>query len=152
MTRKTMTAFDADRSAELSLVFKDSTTTVPLGQVQSFSWTNSLETTDTYRVGDSTKYRDYIGEDVTWEMGLYEDNDFSEVNAFFNNGLSTTDSTMTLIIESYNGEATNSTRVYSETLAAARVTNVTRSLEANSTNIWQFSGTATGVTGSTVTG
>lgn len=152
MTRKTMTAFDADRSAELSLVFKDSTTTVPLGQVQSFSWTNSLETTDTYRVGDSVKYRDYIGEDVTWEMGLYEDNDFSEVNAFFNNGLSTTDSTMTLIIESYNGEATNSTRVYSETLAAARVTNVTRSLEANSTNIWQFSGTATGVTGSTVTG
>lgn len=152
MTRKTMTAFDADRSAELSLVFKDSTTTVPLGQVQSFSWTNSLETTDTYRVGDSVKYRDYIGEDVTWEMGLYEDNDFSEVNSFFNNGLSTTDSTMTLIIESYNGEATNSTRVYSETLAAARVTNVTRSLEANSTNIWQFSGTATGVTGSTVTG
>lgn len=152
MTRKTMTAFDADRSAELSLVFKDSTTTVPLGQVQSFSWTNSLETTDTYRVGDSTKYRDYIGEDVTWEMSLYEDNDFSEVNSFFNNGLSTTDSTMTLIIESYNGEATNSTRVYSETLAAARVTNVTRSLEANSTNIWQFSGTSTGVTGSTVTG
>lgn len=152
MTRKTMTAFDSDRSAELSLVFKDSTTTTPLGQVQTFSWTNSLETEDTYRVGDSTRYRDFTAEDVTWEMTIYEDDDFSEVNSLFANGIATTDSTMTFIIESYNGEATDSTRVYSETIASARITNVTRNLTANTTNLWQFSGVATNVTGSTATG
>ena len=158
MARTALPTFN-DRSAELTLVFWDGTTATGnlLGQVQSFEWTSELDSRDTYRVGDSTRHTVYTSINANWTMSLYEDDDMSELALAIDNtdkptaggwlgtesiALATTDSGVTVTIASYDGEATTSALLYTETLTTARTESVTRTVTANEVNVWNFSGRA----------
>lgn len=144
MTRPALGTFDNNQTAAFSLVSK--ATASPLAQVQSFSVTNTLRTAETQRVGDSTVYRAYPAEDVTWELSIYEDTDFADVYAFSSAGLSVTDSTFTLYVQTYNAEATTAALTATETITAAQVTSVVHNVNAGQVNTWTFSGIGTNYT------
>jgi len=160
-TKTAMSAF-TDRSAELTLLFWGGTTATGtlLGQVSAFNWATSLESRENYRIGDSTKYRQYTSEDVTWGLTLYEDSDIEEIAKIMGSSkptaggwvgtesidLDVTNSTVSVTLANYNGEATTSTLLWVETLTACMVDSITRNVSANEVNSWEFSGVATEVT------
>lgn len=156
-----------DRDASLALVFWGGTTATGtmLGQVQSFNWTSEKETRDTYRVGDSSRHRVYSAINCDWTMTLYEDDDASEIFLAWGGDakptaggwlgtedvtLTTTDASTTVTIANYDGEATSSTLLWTETLATTYVESVERNLEANSENLWNFAGSAATIIGEPV--
>lgn len=152
----------AQRTPELTTLFWGGTGTAGtlLGQVQTFSWTDGIESRDTYRVGDSTKYRAYTSEDVTWQLTLYEDTDIQEVALLMGSTratsgwagsesieIDTSTATTTASVVSWTSEATTGTLLWYETLTGVKVTNIQRQVTGGQdNNMWQFSGTATEVT------
>lgn len=148
-----------ERSAELTYVFWNGTTATGtlLGQVESFNWTNSLETRDSYRIGDSSRHRTYTASNVDWDLSIYEDTDIQEVGLIlgstmptatgWTNGtsitLSTAQSGVTVTVASYSSEtAATANLLWTETLSTAKVESVNPSRSGNEVNMWSFSGTA----------
>jgi len=160
-TKTAMNTF-ADRSAELTLLFWGGTTATGtlLGQVSAFNWATALDSRENYRIGDSTKYRNYTSEDVTWGLTLYEDADIEEIAKVMGStkptaggwvgtesiDLDVTNSTVSLTLANYDGETTAATLLWVETLTSAMVDSITRNVSANEVNSWEFSGVATEVT------
>lgn len=144
MARPTLDAFSDNRNAAYSLVSK--ATAAPLAQVQSFSVTNTLRTTETQRVGDSSIYTAYPAEDVTWELTIYEDSDFADVATMGSTGLATSDATFTLYVQTYASEATDASLAKTETIGGAKTTSMAHNINAGQVNTWTFSGIGTSYT------
>lgn len=165
MARDALATYDK-RSAEMTLVYWAATAShittsgKLLGQVQSFQWTDALTSRDSYRVGDSSRYRVYTGENVDWTLNLYEDADIEEIAKIYGSSkpsaggwtastsveLDTTNASTTVVIASFNGEATSSTLLWTETLTGVYLEQVQRPVNANEQPVWQFSGVAAEVT------
>jgi hypothetical protein len=161
MARSALPTF-SDRSAELTLVFWGGTTATGqlLGQVQTFSWSDELQTRETYRVGDSSKHVVYTARNPTWELTLYEDDDVEEIALVMGTdkptsgawagtesiALSTSQATTTITVASYDAEATTANLKWIETLAAAKVNTANAGRTANEVNTWTFAGDASTIT------
>lgn len=165
MARDALPTYDR-RDASLSLVYWGATAShittsgTLLGQVQSFQWTDTLTNRDSYRVGDSARYRVYTGETVDWTLSLYEDNDIAEIAKIFGTSkptaggytastsvdLDTTNSSVTVVIANFNGEGTGSTLLWTETLTGVYLESVQRPDTSNEQPVWQFTGVASEVT------
>lgn len=165
MARDALPTYDK-RAAELTLVYWAATAShittsgTLLGQVQSFQWTDSLTNRESFRVGDSARYRVYTGETVDWSLVLYEDNDIAEIAKIFGSSkptaggwtastsieMDTTNSAVTVVVASFNGEGTGSTLLWTESLTTVYLEQVQRSVNANEQNLWNFSGTAAEIT------
>ena len=158
MARAALPTFN-DRSAELTDVFWGGTTATGtlLGQVETFNWTNALESRDTYRIGASTRYTTYTSQNVDWDITIYEDDDISEVGLILGSSkptaggwtagtsisLSLTQTGTTVTVASYNSEvAATATLLWEETLTVVKVDSVNPQRSANEINKWAFSGRA----------
>lgn len=160
MARSALPTF-SDRSAELTLVYWGGTTATGtlLGQVQSFTWSDELQTRETYRVGDSSKHVVYTARNPTWELTLYEDGDVQEIALVLGSArptsgwvgseevaLSTSQTTVTITVASYDAEATSATLKWVETLAEAKVNTANAGRTANEVNTFTFAGDAATIT------
>lgn len=126
MARAALGTFASGKDASLWLVFNGTTTSSPLGQVKSFSWTVAKTTEDQRRVGDSKLYRKPTGLEVSMSLHLWHDNKTnSELKAFRTRGNAMTAGTASLIAQEYSGEGTDSTLVATYTFANFDVTNYT---------------------------
>lgn len=158
MSRAALPTFN-DRSAELTYVFWGGTTATGtlLGQVETFNWTNELETRESYRIGASTRYTTYTGSNVNWDMTIYEDDDISEIGLVLGStkptaggwtggtsiSLSAAQAGVTVTLASYNSEvAASATLLWVEVLSVAKVDNVNPQRTANDINKWSFAGRA----------
>lgn len=158
MSRAALPTFN-DRSAELTYVFWGGTTATGtlLGQVETFNWTNALESRDSYRIGASTRYTAYTSSNVDWDLTIFEDDDISEIGLILGSAkptaggwtagtsiaLSLSQSGTTVTIASYDSEvAASATLLWQETLSVVKVESVNPQRSANEINKWSFSGRA----------
>lgn len=144
MTRAALPTFENSVDASQWVVYVDSTTSSPLGQVRSLTWTVAKEKTEKRRVGDSKKYRTPVGLDVTGTLELWQDDDNTEVSIFYNQASSVDAAAKTLIAQLYSGEATTSTLVKTYTLTGFDVDSAEGGPRENgSDTYWSFPFTAT---------
>ena len=158
MSRAALPAFN-DRSAELTYVFWGGTTATGtlLGQVETFNWTNALDSRDSYRIGESARYSTYTASNVDWDMTLYEDDDISEIGLVLGStkptaggwtggtsiSLSTSQTAQTVTVACYNSEvASSAALLWTEVLTTTTVENVNPQRSATEINKWSFSGRA----------
>ena len=158
MARAALPTFN-DRSAELTYVFWGGTTATGtlLGQVETFNWTNALESRDTYRIGASTRYTTYTSQNVDWDITIFEDDDISEIALIMGSSkptaggwtagtsiaLSLSQAGTTVTVASYNSEvAASATLLWEETLTVVKVDSVNPQRSANEINKWAFAGRA----------
>lgn len=157
MTRATMPAFQ-ERAANLALLYWGGTTATGtlLGQVENFSWTDSINSNTTQRIGDSVEYETFTAKNVTWELSLYEDADIQEVAKLLGTTiptaggwlgsesitLSLTQSGVTVTVANYSLETTAGALLWTETLSVVKVKEVSAPKNAGETNMWSFSGRA----------
>lgn len=114
----TVPAFDRGNDASQWVVYFGSTTSTPLGQVKTLSWTTAKEREEARRISDSKKYRTTVGIDVTGTLELWQDADNVEVELFTGAaGMTAADATKTFIAEFYSGTATDSTVIATYTFA-----------------------------------
>lgn len=161
MSRAALPTFN-DRSAELTYVFWGGTTATGtlLGQVETFNWTNALDSRDSYRIGDSARYSTYTASNVDWDMTLYEDDDISEIGLVlgstkptaggWTNGTSISMSigqtAQTVTVACYDSEtAASATLLWTEVLSGVKVESVNPQRSASEINKWSFSGRGTTV-------
>lgn len=106
----TVPAFDRGNDSSQWVVYFSATTSTPLGQVKSLSWTTAKEREEARRISDSKKYRTTVGLDVTGTLEIWQDTDNAEVEMITGaTGMTASDATKTFIAEFYNGTATDST-------------------------------------------
>ena len=152
-----------ERAGDLAFIYWGGTSTsgTLLGQVLDFSYTTTKGKTETYRLGDSTRYTNYNSVASDWKLTLAEDETFKDVGVIFGKArptsgwtggetfsLATSDASVTITICHYKKlTPTASTLAFTETLATSQVEAVTRPLTANEMTQWEFSGVAATITG-----
>ncbi|MCB0257200.1 MAG: hypothetical protein KDI55_26060 [Anaerolineae bacterium] len=132
-------AFEAGNDASQWLLFVDSTTTTPLGQVKTFNWVQDIVTDEQMRVSDSqTNYTDK-GVTVTGALEMWQDNDSAEIIAVGGQVLTVDDTPVTLIAVYHDAEATSGSAVDTYTFSNFRITQITAGpREGQSATYWGY--------------
>lgn len=147
MTRAALPAYDSGNDASQWILYVDNTTSSPLGQVRSFTFTVAKEKNEQRRVGDSKKYRTPVGLDVTGTLELWQDDDDAEVGVFFDQANDLDAAGKTVYAQFYNGEATTSTLVQTYTFTNFDASSAEGGpRESGSDSYWSFPFTADSVT------
>lgn len=147
MTRAALPTYDAGNDASQWILYVDNTTSSPLGQVRSFTFTVAKEKNEQRRVGDSKKYRTPVGLDVTGTLELWQDDDDAEPGAFFDQANSLDAAGKTVYAQLYNGETTASTLVKTFTFTNFDASSAEGGpRESGSDSYWSFPFTADSVT------
>ena len=146
MARAAQPTFDNGNDASQWILYVDNTTSSPLGQVRSFTFSVAKEKNEKRRVGDSKKYRTAVGVDVTGTLELWQDTDDAEIGTFFDQANSVDAAGKTLYAMFYNGEATTSTLVQTYTFTNFDASSAEGGpRESGSDTYWSFPFTADSV-------
>lgn len=125
MTKVAPPAFEAGNDASQWLIFVGATTTTPLGQVKTFSWTQDVVTDEQMRVSDSQTYYTDKGIKVSGNLELWQDADSTEIAAVGGQVLAAGDTPKTLICVYHDAEATSGAAVDTYTFTNFRITQTT---------------------------
>lgn len=144
MTKVAPPAFVSGHDASQWLIFVGGTTTTPLGQVKTFSWTQALTTAEQIRVSDSQTYYTDQGVTVTGALELWQDAADTEMIAVGGQVLTVDDTTKTLIAVFHDLEGTAGTAAKTFTFTAFRITQVDAGpREGQSAGYWAYNWRAT---------
>ena len=137
-------AFVSGHDASQWLLFVGATTTNPLGQVKTFSWTQALVTSDQIRVSDSATYFTDTGVTVTGPLELWQDAANTEQTAVGGQTLTVDDAAKTLIAQFHTLESTAGTLVKTYTFTNFRITSIEAGpREGQSNTYWAYNWRAT---------
>lgn len=132
-------AFVAGNDASQWLLFVGATSTTPLGQVKTFSWTQDVVTDEQMRVSDSQTYYTDKGIKVSGNLELWQDAASAEIQAVGGYSLAVDDTPKTLIAVYHDAEATSGSAVDTYTFTNFRITQVVAGpREGQSATFWAY--------------
>ena len=122
MTKVAVGAFSGGNDASQWLLFVGATTTTPLAQVKTFSWTQDVVTDEQMRVSASaTEYTDK-GIKVSGVLELWHSSTLAEQSSVGGLSLAADDTPITFIAVYHTAEATSGTVVKTYTFTNFRIT------------------------------
>lgn len=124
MTKVAVGAFSGGNDASQWLLFIGATTTTPLAQVKTFSWTQDIVTDEQMRVSSSqTEYTDK-GVKVSGALELWHSQTQAEQSSVGGETLTVDDTPKTFIAVYHTAEATSGTAVKTYTFTSWRITQI----------------------------
>ena len=139
MSKVAPPAFVTGHDASQWLIFVGATTTTPLGQVKTFSWTQELATDEQMRVSDSQTYYTDKGVRVTGPLELWQDASNAEMISVGGQTLTVDDTAKTLIAVFHDLESTAGTAAKTYTFTSFRITSVEAGpREGQSVGYWAY--------------
>lgn len=117
-------AFSAGNDAGQWLIFVGGTTTTPLGQVKTFSWSQEIDADEQTRISDSKAYYTDKSVKVTGPLELWASTTVAEETSVGGVVLTTEDTPKTLIAVYHSAEATSGAVVKTYTFTEFRITKI----------------------------
>lgn len=147
MTKVAPPAFASGNDASQWLIFVGATTTTPLGQVKTFSFTQEKVRDEQMRVSDSKTYYTNKGVKYSGTLELWQGATSAEVLSVGGKALTVDDAGVTLIAVLHTAEATSGTAVDTFTFTNFQVvTSDAGPREGQSSGYWACSWTADSLT------